>query len=112
MSEWTVRKTAIAVGVLFLLLLLLALVVEGERISLALDWTRTLVGIVLMPAGLGSSVAAVRALPVEERLVAFGPGVIGVLAGSALLGIGDWAVPAALGITGLGMGVGLGLKRR
>lgn len=112
MSEWTARKTAIAVGVLFVLMLLLALVVEEAKVSSALEWTRTLVGIIVMAAGLASSVTAVRDERVTEKMLAFGPGVIGVLAGSALLGFGDWAVPAALGIAGLGTGVWFGLRRQ
>jgi len=111
MREANVWKVVTVVAVLFLLLLFLALVADNEKVGVALDWMKTLVGIFVVVAGVGSSAVSLMVLESQNRLLGVGPGVVGVLAGSALLGVGEWAAPVALGIAGLGMGIGYGLKR-
>lgn len=112
MEEKNVWKVVVIVASLFILMVLIARVSDHAKVELALNWTKTLVGIFLSIAGVGSSTISLRATSGAkplDRFVGVGPGVVGVLAGSTLLGVGGWAAPVALGISGLGLGIGIGL---
>jgi hypothetical protein len=109
----------LALGILGILLLVSAALVlvagssSGQaKVGLALDWTRTLAGILVTIGGVGGAgLATLRARRYDTIVVAgLAPGVVGVLAGATLLGVGHWAIAAALGVAGLGAGIGYGLR--
>lgn len=104
------------VGLLAAISLLLAFVTGSSghvKVALALEWTKTLAGILVTVAGVaGAGVATVAARNTDRVMVAgLAPGVVGALAGTTLLGASHWGIPAALGAAGLGTALGYGLRR-
>lgn len=112
MNESNVWKVFGVTAALFLVMLFLSRFgPDSAKVADALDWTKTLAGILVIVAGVGSSAMSLTETDSKNRLLGIGPGVVGVLAGSTLLGVGEWATPVALGIAGVGMGIGFAWNR-
>jgi len=104
-------KPVVAVALLFSGMLLLSVYGPGrDSVAAALEWTASAAGILVTVAGVISSAESLKAATTsEQRLLALAPGVVGVLAGSSLLGVGAWGAPVGLGIAGAGLAMGTGL---
>ncbi len=105
-----ISKTVAIVAALFILLLLLARVANHHNVDMALAWLEALVGLFIVLVGGGSSAVSLMRKDPENRFLGFGSGIVGVLAGSTLLGAGGWGPPVALGLTGLGVGIGFAIR--
>mgnify|MGYP001829116027 FL=1 len=110
MDQKFLWKTVAVVAALFILLLLLARVADPDNVDMALAWLEALVGLFLVLAGGGSSAVSLIRNDAEYRFLGVGSGIVGVLAGSTLLGAGGWGPPVALGLTGLGVGIGFAFR--
>ena len=111
MRKGNVWMTVVILVGIFAIMLTLAYQAESDKVKNALDWTKTLVGILVTAAGVGVSAISLADAESKNRLLGAGPGVVGVLAGSTLLGVGDWAAPVALGVTGVAAAVVYALKQ-
>ena len=112
MDQKYVSKTVAIVAALFMVLLLLSYVANPDNVKHALDWSEALIGLLMVLAGGGSSAFSLMREDSESRFLGVGSGIVGVLAGSTLLGAGGWGPPVALGLTGLGVGIGFALKQQ